>query len=299
MGPHAADYTARINRVLDHIDAHLTEPLPLDALARVACFSPCHFHRVFQGMTGERPLELVRRRRLERAIALLSRPNRQRMHAIALAVGFGSAEQFSRVFKAEIGVPPSRFDPVAHQLEGRARFAERVSETPAAPWTPGANPDGFVAEVVHRRAHRLAYIRVLDPSAGDMEPALRRLVAWGEQQGLSGPPLSGRSLDDPAVTPMAHYRFDWCLEVPDHTAPDGEIAVRDVPALRWATVPMCGPTSLEQRALDYLFGTWLPTSDLEPAQEPMAEWYRRSPLELGWQTFDLTVALPVVAVDGA
>jgi len=32
-------------RVCQHIEAHLDEPISLDPLAAVACFSPFHFHR--------------------------------------------------------------------------------------------------------------------------------------------------------------------------------------------------------------------------------------------------------------
>ena len=37
------EYTARINRVLDHIEAHLDEPLRLRDLASIALLSPFHF----------------------------------------------------------------------------------------------------------------------------------------------------------------------------------------------------------------------------------------------------------------
>jgi AraC family transcriptional regulator len=40
------DYVHRVNRAIDHITRHLAEPLPLDEVARVACFSPYHFHRI-------------------------------------------------------------------------------------------------------------------------------------------------------------------------------------------------------------------------------------------------------------
>ena len=46
-------YRKRINRVIFHIEAHLGEPLRLDDLARVAHFSPFHFHRIFAAFTGE------------------------------------------------------------------------------------------------------------------------------------------------------------------------------------------------------------------------------------------------------
>ena len=58
------DYQQRILRVLTHIQAHLDEPLDLEELARVACFSSFHFHRVFAAMTGETIADHVRRLRL-------------------------------------------------------------------------------------------------------------------------------------------------------------------------------------------------------------------------------------------
>jgi AraC-like DNA-binding protein len=49
------DYKRRMLRVLVHIQQHLDEPLSLEERARLACFSPFHFHRVFKGMVGETP----------------------------------------------------------------------------------------------------------------------------------------------------------------------------------------------------------------------------------------------------
>lgn len=58
-------YKERILRVLVHIQGHLDEVMPLDKLARVAHFSPYHFHRIFRGMVGESVKQHVRRLRLE------------------------------------------------------------------------------------------------------------------------------------------------------------------------------------------------------------------------------------------
>ena len=54
------DYKARILRVLVYIQRHLDEDTPLEDLARVAAFSPYHFHRVFRGMVGESVKEHIR-----------------------------------------------------------------------------------------------------------------------------------------------------------------------------------------------------------------------------------------------
>ena len=57
----------RVNRVIFHVERHLGEPLHLEELARVACFSPFHFHRIFAAFTGEPLAAFIRRLRLERA----------------------------------------------------------------------------------------------------------------------------------------------------------------------------------------------------------------------------------------
>jgi AraC family transcriptional regulator len=61
------DYKERILRVLTQIQAHLEETLDLEDLARVACISNFHFHRIFAAMTGKTVADHVRRLRLERA----------------------------------------------------------------------------------------------------------------------------------------------------------------------------------------------------------------------------------------
>ena len=47
-------YLSRINRVIDYISAHLADPLPLEKLARLAHFSPFHFHRIFRSSPASR-----------------------------------------------------------------------------------------------------------------------------------------------------------------------------------------------------------------------------------------------------
>ena len=46
-------YRHRILRVQFYIEKHLDEELALEKLARLAHFSPYHFHRVFRAMVGE------------------------------------------------------------------------------------------------------------------------------------------------------------------------------------------------------------------------------------------------------
>src|SRR5262245_60251655 len=101
-------YKERILRVLVHIQEHLDEALPLEALARVACFSPHHFHRIFGAMVGESVKEHVRRLRLERAAYRLQFSD-QPVTGIALDAGYETHESFIRAFRAMFGTSPSGF----------------------------------------------------------------------------------------------------------------------------------------------------------------------------------------------
>jgi AraC family transcriptional regulator len=104
------DYVARVNRAIDHIVQNLGEPLQLEDVARVACFSPFHFHRIFRALVGETLNAFVKRVRLERAVVLRSHRPDATLTEIALACGFSSSSDFSRSFRAHYGVPPSLFD---------------------------------------------------------------------------------------------------------------------------------------------------------------------------------------------
>jgi AraC family transcriptional regulator len=52
-------YIQRINAVVSHIRENLDDDLSLDTLARVAGFSPFHFHRIFKAITTETVNECV------------------------------------------------------------------------------------------------------------------------------------------------------------------------------------------------------------------------------------------------
>jgi AraC family transcriptional regulator len=109
-------YLRRINRVIDHISENLTEPLDLDTLARLAHFSPFHFHRVFRSLIGEPLHAFIRRLRLEKAVFQMRYGPECTLTEIALACGFSSSSDFSRAFKQAYGFSPR------HQ--SRERFLE-------------------------------------------------------------------------------------------------------------------------------------------------------------------------------
>ncbi len=118
--PQRLEYLARLNRVLDHIDAHLDQPLPLAELARVANFSPFHFHRVFGALVGESLRQYVLRLRVERAASQLVANPRKTVTAIALDCGFSGSATFARALSPARPVAAENPSVAAINLVNRA-----------------------------------------------------------------------------------------------------------------------------------------------------------------------------------
>jgi AraC family transcriptional regulator len=62
-----SEYVQRINRVIDYLRGNLDRQVKLEELAKVACFSEFHFHRIFGAVTGETLNSFTNRLRLEHA----------------------------------------------------------------------------------------------------------------------------------------------------------------------------------------------------------------------------------------
>jgi len=103
------EYISRINKVRNYIEQHIDQPLTLNSIAEIACFSPYHFHRLFNLLTGETPLNFIQRLRVERAIYLLENNPRLSITEIATACGFSSLSLFSRTFRKAKGITAREF----------------------------------------------------------------------------------------------------------------------------------------------------------------------------------------------
>jgi AraC family transcriptional regulator len=63
---------------------------------------------------------------------------------------------------------------------------------------------------------------------------------------------------------------------------------------RFAAIDVAGPIDLELRALDWLYGTWLPRSGFAPDHQPGFEAWAGVPFAHGATHFQLRVQLAVV-----
>jgi AraC family transcriptional regulator len=289
-------YTRRINAVVNYVRENLDGDLSLDALARVGCFSKFHFHRVFKSITDETVSDMVVRLRLQRAANLLRTVPALSITAAALETGFSSVPVFSRAFKKQFGINARQWDRQS-ALEKDSKNDQFRDEFPRYTLEE-LESFGFEVKVRSLPEQRLEYIRVYDSysSFERIKKAYYRLIDWYRQRGgsLDDISLYGMSQDNPDVTPLKLCRFDWCIRVPAGWNGDGDVSVTDFPACRVATVRCAGGFSEENKVIQYLFRYWLPRSRYQPANLPGMEIYRRQPLEMGWEEFDIDCAVPVV-----
>ncbi len=217
-------YLQRINLVLDHIRANLHGELSLPALARVAGFSPFHFHRLFKGFTGETLNDCVTRLRLERAVALL-RGSTVSVTEAALACGYASGPGFSRAFNRRFGLTARDWDRQSPLKESKnGQVLDGVPRYTPEQLGPRAADRRFRVSIRSLPEQTLATVRVFDPyhRRGAIPAAYERLCNWACSQGVDPhkQTLYGLSQDDPEVTPLHLCRFDWAMTMPTSFTPD-------------------------------------------------------------------------------
>ena len=287
-----SDYLDRVNRVVDHIHANLDKPLRLEELAAIAHFSAYHFHRVFKAVTGETLNAFVTRVRIDRALYLMHHGTHN-LTRIALQVGFSSSSDFTRSFRKRFGVPPSVFDLQRYRDANRDHMLDQHGHVMGV--DVRGNADGFVVKLIPQAARTVAYMRVWQPfEPGRVEAAVTRFLQIARAHDFANGKWLGYMWEDPEITPTKDCRYDVAVEVPaGFSPPDEDVGVLRFDQTILASIDIRGGLDVEQRALDWLFEGWLPSSGYMPDHQPTFEAWAGVPFEHGTDHFELAVQLPV------
>jgi len=276
------DYGRRIDRVIRHIGEHLDDPLDLEKLAEIACFSPFHFHRIYRQTVGETVADTLRRNRLARAAGDLVRSDLA-MPAIARRAGYASVAAFTRAFQALHGVAPATY-----RRSGRL--------VPLPPPSEEANLTMHAVSIRVIEPIRVAAIRHVGPYM-EIGTAFDRLFAWGTPKGLWNQSCRTFALfyDDPATVAPEKLRSDACLTVGPEVTLDGDMRLAEIAGGRHAVLRHQGPYAELPDAYAWLFGSWLLQSGEEPADRPCFEEYLNNPRDLPPKEWLTDIHLPLVS----
>lgn len=273
-----------VNRSVDHVLAHLSDPLDLHGLAAMAGYSPWHFQRVFALSMGESPAAFVARARVERAATLARAEPGRPWFDIATEVGYADASQLSRTFRARFGVPARTWD-------RRSPLLDRADQ-PGLAELPKVAESTRPVEVARLPAIRLAYLRVLHPYAtGNLQRAWEVVADWRRANAASSW-LVGMSWDDPASVPVEDCRYDLGVVLAPRAERPDWASERWMPSTWAATIHVDGDLTSVDGAWEYLHRTWLPSSSHRPAALPSIERFHADPRP-GWTSWSLDCILPL------
>jgi AraC family transcriptional regulator len=99
---------ARLNRVIEYIEANLEREIALSALAEIAGMSPHYFCELFKRSVRISPHQYVLRQRITRAQNLLVDPRVTVLEA-AVRSGFSDQSHFTKIFRRIVGVTPTGY----------------------------------------------------------------------------------------------------------------------------------------------------------------------------------------------
>jgi len=290
----SGEYAQRIDRVIDHLRANLDRPVKLRELAKVACFSEFHFHRIFAAVCGETLNTFTGRLRLEKAARLL-RYSGQSVTEIALDCGFSSPATFSRAFRSGYDTSPSQFRKSGEIKKSKIRKELFDDSEYDLPMSEEEKRAAFPVRLVDVPERQVAYIRVANAFEGDrVLDALRTLIEWAKSQGIfSEGVLFGMTVDDPHVTPKHLYRYEVCFAPPAPFRCMEGVARLKMPAMRYAVTKVSGDLRMVATAWDYIYRSWLIQSAYEPEHAPALEIFLDKEKATDWSHCKLELCLPV------
>ena len=280
------DYRERINRVIFHVETHLGEPLSLEDLAKVACFSAYHFHRVFAAFTGEPLAAFIRRLRLERAAQHLLHLDAP-VTEIALGVGYETPSAFTRAFVALFDVNPTEY---------RQRH-EPLSLLGARPLalTTATEDSTMTPDIRSIDPMPVLFVRRTGPYYQAAGEAFGVLCQFAGPRGLLGPAarMIGISHDDPHVTDESKFRYDACVSIAHEVKPEGEVAQKTIAGGKYAVFLHAGSYEGFHNTYDQIFKNWLPGSGERLREEPCFELYLNHPDQVKPEDLRTEIWLPI------
>jgi AraC family transcriptional regulator len=259
-----ASYQARLDRVVDHIYAHLDEDIGPAGLAEIACLSPYHWHRIYVAMRGETISATIRRLRLLRAADRLANSDLS-IGTIAERAGYSGADSFARAFREAYGKSPADYRATGSHAAFKA--ATETEDHEGFPVAIETLPVTRCASV----AHKGAYLQI--------DQAMGRLFTALAAQQIIAPDQTMRAVfyDDPDLTPVDALRSRACSPVAQGvplTPPLEETVLRGG---LYARLRYRGPYADMKGAYRWLLGVWLPQSGYEPDDDPIFEAYLNNP----------------------
>lgn len=243
------DYTQCINQVLVYIRSNIEKPLMLEPLARIACLSPHHFHRVFHAVVGETPHQHVMRVRMENAAIHLAF-TREPIANIATAHGYPRISAFGKAFKQYFGVSPGQY---------RESGAIMHCVPAAPPRALECAPRRLVPRTELCPPRRVLYTKKFGRYDTAAATAWSELLNFAREHSLLSEHTEhlGITYDSPLITSDTCIQYDACISSEAPIKRGGTIDSQTIAGGRFAVFTHVGPYETSWITYNAIYAEWL------------------------------------------
>ncbi len=285
----SAEYTRRINLVLEFISNNLDKTLQLDDVAAASHFSPYHFHRIFHALVGETVNEYVFRKRIEKAAKrLISRPALS-VTDVAVMGGYSSSANFSKAFKLYFGISPSNLrNGQSHDLVNKNSKNGKIYRKYGKAFNPQELYSQFVTQsevfdfgkledmlmkvkVENRQEKRIAYLTA--PNGYELDSIYAtwdKIIHWASLKGINVEVDERFAIchDNPSITPENKCRYDAAIIINPDVEVTSPYQQSTLPLGKYAIAYYKDSADKINNFMTELCSHWFPTSGYEPDDYP-------------------------------
>lgn len=243
------EYVKRTLRVMIYIEKHIDEDLSLEMAPKIACYSPFHFHRIFQAVAGETVQGYIKRLRMQTA-AMKLRYTDQPVTEIALDASFETPSAFTKAFKQFMGSSPKNYRTLYAAVH---TMAQKIKEYPVI------QPDKINSTLPDLH---LLFIRRCGNYNQSARTAWEAMHSFIHETHLDRHKIRyfGISHDDPAVISEDKLRYDAAILALQGTKEKGEIGRQMLKGGKYAIFTHRGSYDGLKGVFDRIFLKWLPHS---------------------------------------
>ncbi|TGK06645.1 AraC family transcriptional regulator [Leptospira semungkisensis] len=253
-----------VQKALWFIESHSRDDINLEDIAKVSGVSPFHLTRTFAYTMGVPLMRYVRGRRLSEAAKRLTRsgPN---ILDLALEVGYGSHEAFTRAFREQFEITPEQF-----RSSGDLNNISLVEAiTMNAEPLPELDPPRF--ETIPPRL-MVGITEHYDCQApGGIPNQWQKFSSYlGNIQGQTGPTAYGVCYNFDAE---GFFDYMTCVEVSNSSNIPKELKSLKLSSQKYAVFTHKGHVAGIRATFAAIEKNWLPTAKVKPAEAPNLERY--------------------------
>jgi len=275
-------YAIRILRVLNYIQNNLDRQFDFNSLARIAHFSPFHFHRIFTAFTGESIAKHIRRLKLERAAGSLKYSDKL-ISIISLEAGYENTESFSRAFKNRFKKTPLEYRKES-KIDLEKSFNSHINTDCY---------DSINVEIIENVTDKYLVCLRHTGSYNEVGDTWNKLIELMHKNNYKIISTLGISYDNPMITEEENIRYDACVELEKQIDPEPGMHVQKIKGGRYTVATIKGSYDNLNIAYDFIYVKWLGDNNIELRNENCFEVYKKMSPQFNPEEYLTEIYFPI------